>query len=238
MQTIITALAEQAHPIPAVGQNGRYAGMFTAQGVLRMLRFGSAQSSSFVTAGSPLLPVLQPASGVALQPHHTVSDALRAFQKGGEDAYPLLSSGYLMGMVSEDSILRHLQPPLRLTAGDLMTARPLVMDAQITVADAAARLSYGFRRMPVVNDNELVGVISCRTVLRSLSQPQAVRRLRTSKKAVSTIMERDPVTITPSTKIEHALQLMRLHGAGFLPVVNERAVRGVLTKRDILYALH
>jgi len=48
---------------------------------------------------------------------------------------------------------------------------------------------------------------------------------------------RDPVTITPDTKIAEALTLVLNQGIGSLVVVDESRVVGIVTKRDLLWAV-
>jgi nucleotide-binding universal stress UspA family protein/CBS domain-containing protein len=52
--------------------------------------------------------------------------------------------------------------------------------------------------------------------------------------AVSTLMQPAPVCIEADSLVQEAAQLMRDRGVGFLPVVNQGALVGVLTDRDVV----
>ena len=57
-------------------------------------------------------------------------------------------------------------------------------------------------------------------------------------KKVKEFIKRDPITITPDKTLKEAAKLMKEHGIGFLPVVDDTGdLIGVLSERDIAYAL-
>ena len=55
---------------------------------------------------------------------------------------------------------------------DLMTARPVVIDKTTTILDAARTMTRGrFRHLPVVSDDDLVGMVDITDVCRALLGP-------------------------------------------------------------------
>ncbi len=56
-------------------------------------------------------------------------------------------------------------------------------------------------------------------------------------KKVMDFLKKEPITITPDASLREAAKLMKEHGIGFLPVVDEKGnLVGVLSERDITYA--
>ncbi len=56
-------------------------------------------------------------------------------------------------------------------------------------------------------------------------------------KKVMDFLKKEPITITPDASLREAAKLMKEHGIGFLPVVDEEGnLVGVLSERDITYA--
>ena len=49
-------------------------------------------------------------------------------------------------------------------------------------------------------------------------------------------MKADPVTVPPSTPTLEAIELMRTHRVGCLPVVEDGALVGIVTAQDFLVA--
>jgi CBS domain-containing protein len=51
---------------------------------------------------------------------------------------------------------------------------------------------------------------------------------------VNSVMTRNVETVSPAVTLEHAGKKMRTHNVGFLPVVDEGKLLGVVTDRDIV----
>jgi CBS domain-containing protein len=80
--------------------------------------------------------------------------------------------------------------------------------------------------------HRLVGLVSHRSLLRYLvNSPLGMEARRVP---VSEIMVRDVVTVTPETRTEEAIRLMRTHGVGALPVVRDGYLAGIITERDFI----
>jgi CBS domain-containing protein/gamma-glutamyl:cysteine ligase YbdK (ATP-grasp superfamily) len=112
---------------------------------------------------------------------------------------------------------------------DLFTVRP------DDLVDLAASLMdwRHIRHVPVEDEGgHLVGLISHRTLLRLLARG----RHEDGQVAVRQIMKADPVTVTPATPTLEAIELMRTHRVGCLPVVENGVLVGIVTATDFLNA--
>ena len=89
------------------------------------------------------------------------------------------------------------------------------------------------RYVPVEDaENRLVGLVSYRAMLKLLAA--GLLESRSAPVAVKEIMKRDPLTISPETSTLRAIQLMRQHKIGCLPVVKDEHLVGVLMERDFM----
>ena len=89
------------------------------------------------------------------------------------------------------------------------------------------------RYVPVEDpQGKLVGLLSYRHLLRVMAQGLLEGKATTV--AVSEVMKRDPLTISPETTTLRAIQIMRQHKIGCLPVVKDDKLVGVLTERDFM----
>ena len=102
---------------------------------------------------------------------------------------------------------------------------------------------YGFHHLLVVEKRRLVGVISDRDLLRSVSPfigklSERSQDMATLNRRVHQIMTRKPVTISSEMKVEDAAEVMLERRVSCLPVVTEdgHAV-GIVTWRDLLGGL-
>ncbi len=89
------------------------------------------------------------------------------------------------------------------------------------------------RHVPVEDDqHRLVGLVSYRSILRMVSEfgsegvSEAV--------PVNSIMDRDPLTVTPETPTLDAIDIMRENGVSCLPVVNDGKLVGLVTEADFM----
>jgi acetoin utilization protein AcuB len=110
-----------------------------------------------------------------------------------------------------------------------MTKNPVVIGSRETLAEARRRMDKGnFRRLPVLEDGELVGVITDRDLRQQIGQLEHTR--------VGTVMAKPVITVTPDMLLDQAAYLLVKHKVGGLPVVEGRGVVGIITAIDMLRA--
>ncbi len=89
------------------------------------------------------------------------------------------------------------------------------------------------RHVPVEDhQHRLVGLISYRALLRLLARGRLHKDGHHI--AVTEVMKRNPVTISPEASTLEAIELMRQHRIGSLPVVKDGRLVGIITERDFM----
>jgi acetoin utilization protein AcuB len=97
-----------------------------------------------------------------------------------------------------------------------------------------------FHHLLVVEDHRLVGILSDRDILRNISPfldtlSEKSRDVSLLNRKVHQFMTHRPVTVTKTTTVKEAGDLLLKHKISCLPVVSPRGeVEGVVTWRDIL----
>ncbi len=110
-----------------------------------------------------------------------------------------------------------------------MTSNPVTVTPQDPVAHAQERMrTGGFRRLPVVQDGTLIGIITDRDI-------RLYEGLEEHTK-VGAVMTAPPLTVSPQTTVEDATQLMLRRKVGGLPVLDGQKLVGIITTSDILQA--
>ncbi|MBM7071686.1 CBS domain-containing protein [Shewanella sp. 202IG2-18] len=122
-----------------------------------------------------------------------------------------------------------------------------IMQSRVATVDLYDRLSVAkeifdqapFHHLPVLEENELVGVISKHDVYRALSPhldslSESMKDLNTLKKRVHQIMNKRPISIDECALINHASKTMLLHNIGCLPVTEKGKLSGIITWKDLL----
>ncbi len=89
------------------------------------------------------------------------------------------------------------------------------------------------RHVPVEDDaHRLVGLLSYRALLKLVSDP--AKRHSGEPIAVSEIMDRDPISVSPETLTIEAIEMMRRNGTSCLPVVSDGKLVGIVTEHDFM----
>jgi len=120
---------------------------------------------------------------------------------------------------------------------DLVTVTP---DETLMEVDALFR-TYGVRHLPVEENGHLIGILSDRDVLRSVSPfvdtpSESPRDVRTLQRAAREMMKEDPLCIPPDASLSEAARTLLEEGINSLPVVEEGGdLVGIVTTRDILW---
>jgi CBS domain-containing protein len=115
------------------------------------------------------------------------------------------------------------------TVGDVMTRSLLAVEPAATVGEAATLM--GERRAGsalVMEGDRLLGIFTERDIVRALGQ-----HFDAAGHPVSEWMTADPITVPPDTPVRDALERMISGGFRHLPVVDEEAVVGVVSMRDL-----
>lgn len=112
---------------------------------------------------------------------------------------------------------------------DLFTVHP---DDLIDLAASVMDWRH-VRHVPVEDDGRLVGLITHRNLLHLISQ--GVRETPITL-TVREVMVENPMTVSPGTPTLEAIDIMREHRVGCLPVVEDGQLVGIVTSYDFLEA--
>jgi acetoin utilization protein AcuB len=130
----------------------------------------------------------------------------------------------------------------RVLVAEWMTRDPIVVGPDDTLGTAAETMARrNIRRMPVVEDGVVAGIITKSDVLNACPadfNPFSAEAIGTNPLTVPVrqVMSAHPRTVRPDAPIEAAAKLMIDHKIGGLPVVADRLV-GILTESDLFRAL-
>jgi CBS domain-containing protein len=122
-----------------------------------------------------------------------------------------------------------------LKVSDVMTTNLFTVRPQDLLDLATSTMEWRhIRHVPVENAaGELVGLLSTRELLRLHS---AETEARGQPIPVSTVMQRDPLTIPPDAPLDKAFVRLLESDTGCLLVVDRGQLLGIVTERDLLEA--
>jgi len=123
---------------------------------------------------------------------------------------------------------------------DIMTKNLVVADLDTRLSRAQELfLNFGVEHLPIVHNDTLVGIVSEFDIMKMYAT-QLDEKGSISKKEIEEqfrmedIMTKNPVTITPDTPIGKAAQLLVDNKFEALPVVEEGALIGLVTAKDMV----
>ena len=106
---------------------------------------------------------------LSVPPSATVADAAQTMVKGRVGSAVVVDGPWLLGIFTERDALRASAAgadPTAVAVKDWMTRDPMTVDPGTDSDDAAAIMATeGFRHLPVVDGDSVVGVVSLRDVL-------------------------------------------------------------------------
>ena len=126
---------------------------------------------------------------------------------------------------------------------EIMTVNPVTVSPGEKLRTAIEKMSSArCRRMPVVAQGRLVGLIADLDIREALNSPIILRERWQDEDLVDHVtveacMTPNPITVTPETPVVQAAELMRDHKISSLPVLDGDRLVGIVTETDMLSAL-
>jgi len=114
---------------------------------------------------------------------------------------------------------------------EYMTKNPVFLTPNEDVKDAFdLLLENRIRQAPVLEEGELVGIVTDRDLRMAI-----IQNLKLNKLTVGLVMTNDPITVTEDTKIVDAGKLISVGKFNAIPVIEESGkLKGIITTTDIL----
>ena len=126
---------------------------------------------------------------------------------------------------------------------EIMTCDPVCVRPADSLRVAVERMrERNCRRLPVVDDGKLVGIVTDRDVRLALNSPFVLRERRQDQELLDRVvlaecMTPDPVTLPPDASVVDAAHLMRDRKFGGVPILDGDRLVGIVTVTDLLTCL-
>lgn len=123
---------------------------------------------------------------------------------------------------------------------EVMTRDPVTVMPSDPIRTAVEKMrARECRRLPVVEDDRLVGIITNRDLGRATNSPLVLRERWYDEFVLDHIpvracMTTDPVSVSPQTLLSDAARILRDRKIGGLPVVEDGNLVGIVTETDLL----
>ncbi len=157
---------------------------------------------------------------------NTRENVLELFKKFNISAVPVLKNGKLVGIVTRKDILRKIEED---QLALLMTPNPTYVTPETDIEEIVDIFtSTAFRRLPVVKDGKLVGIITVRDVIKLLAEMNI-------DKAIKDYIHSNAICLWQETPLNVAGEIMRVANAEACPVLDDKAkVVGIIDEKILL----
>ncbi|WP_321506100.1 CBS domain-containing protein [uncultured Methanoregula sp.] len=256
-QSIITAVEKMTKcgfrrlPVTDAG-TGMVRGIITSGDIINFMGGGDKFRLVQVRHGGNLLAALnEPVRTIMTQQIATlhsdarIGDAVDVIIKKKIGGLPVIDKeGALTGIVTERDVMRVLaaaRSPLH--AEDVMSSELRVTGPDSPIASVTREMTkYRFRRLPVVSDDVLYGIITATDIMRYLGNREVFSRLTTGNFAevadlpVRALIAGELFTTTPEKSINEVARDMLEKNIGSLPVIEDSRLIGLVTEFDLVKA--
>ncbi len=230
----------------------RMLGIITASDIINLLGGGDKQNLVTVKHGGNLLAAFNETVREIMSSHYlsirstgTIADAVNLILGRKVGGIPIIDDHEtLLGIVTERDVLRLLETqPSHLTVEEVMSTQLRVTAPDATIGTATREMGRcRFRRLPVVSDDVLFGIITSTDIVRYLGTGQVFEGLVIGDMGelmalpVRTLMKGELITTTPETPIDTAARIMHERRIGALPVIEDSRLIGLVTEFDLVRA--
>ena len=174
-----------------------------------------------------------------------ISDAVEVILRKKTGGLPIINDGgVLIGIVTERDVLHVLaaqRSPLNVE--DVMSSALRVTAPDSPIATVTRDMTkHRFRRLPVVSEDVLYGIVTATDIMRYLGSREVFSRLETGQVAevtmlpVRTLIAGGLYTTAPGKKINEAAAEMLRRNIGALPVIEDSRLIGLVTEFDLVRA--
>lgn len=175
-----------------------------------------------------------------------ISDALVMMNEEGVGGIPVLSKdGRVRAICTEKDFVKLLAGiHASKSVGEYMSKKVKTVPADTTIFDAAkVMVSEGIRRLPVVKDSILIGVVTASDIMNFVGSGSVFNKLVTGNiheafdAPVSSLISKDVVWASSDMDIGEAAAIMIKKNVGSIPIIDNGILCGIFTERDIVRSI-
>ncbi len=192
---------------------------------------------------------------ITLKSDTSVKDAIELFFEKKIGGAPIVDNeNRVIGIFTERDLLKFLKENVQIDGPvrNFMTTSVITISPDTSIKEAMQiMIKNKIRRLPVVEDHTLLGVITTREIVRYFGTGEAFKFLQsgdiedTIKEPVRVLLEseeimkyRPLVTVDIRASISDVVDRMLFERTGVVLVVRKKRLEGIITERDLITFLH
>ncbi|MDI9632484.1 MAG: CBS domain-containing protein [Methanolinea sp.] len=186
-------------------------------------------------------------TNVTTLPHTaSLSDAIAIIKEKMTGGIPIVEDeSVLAGIVTERDVMTVLaNEKVAARVEDIMSTNLRVTEPDSPIGQVTREMvRYKFRRLPVVSDDVLFGIVTATDIMRYIGSRKVFDRIESGditevmSLPVRTLVSGNLYTISPDKSANEAAAEMVRRGVGALPVIEDARLIGLVTEYDLVKAL-
>lgn len=182
---------------------------------------------------------------VSMNVKDSLKDALNVMSKENIGGIPITDNeGIVKAIISEmDFVFLMSGIVSGKTVESYMSKKVVTAPSDMSIGAATkSMINNGFRRLPVLRDDVLIGIVTASDIMRFLAGGEMFERLVTGniaevfKVPISLLVKRDIISTRSDVDLGEAASVMLDKNVGSLPVLEDGELRGIITERDFVRA--
>jgi CBS domain-containing protein len=153
-------------------------------------------------------------------------DVLKILKRTGISGVPVIKNKKIVGIITRKDLL---QKPEETQLGLLMTPKPVTIGPETDVREAARILvTKKIRRLPIVEDGRLVGILSVADLIHALAQLKVKEEIKDKYTSQTfALWEETPLPVVG--------RVMEISGVDAIPILDaENRLQGIISERDLI----
>jgi CBS domain-containing protein len=153
-------------------------------------------------------------------------DVLKILKRTGISGVPVVKNKKIVGIITRKDLLRK---PEETQLGLLMTAKPISIAPEADIRLAARLLvEHRIRRLPVVEDGHLLGLLSVSDLIHAIAQMKIKDEIKdTYTSNTFALWEETPLPVVG--------RVMEISGVDAIPILDEEnKLQGIISERDLI----
>jgi CBS domain-containing protein len=170
-----------------------------------------------------------------------ISEAIHLMKEKNVGGLPVVDEeNHVKAIITERDIAHMFADRISgVKVSQLMTEKVITALPKTTIFEAEKTMTLqGFRRLPIVADGKVVGIITAMDIIRFFGSGEIFKHLQSG--AITQVLNTPAIeiatktvaTIEPEADVGQAAKIMREKNLGALPVVQNEKLVGIITERD------
>ncbi len=239
LRSVINLILKKYRRIPIIDSHNHLKGIITATDVLNILGGGEKNKVFLKYKKSFNIPArkVMERHVLTIDKKTSIKKTLEIFRREERGAYPVVYKKKLVGIVSEWDLVKQIREKVDFLVEDIMVRKPMIAKPNYSLLDTSKIICRGgFRRLPIVDDNVLVGIVTPKDIIGHLNEKGFLDKLTMVKTKTKDVMRKNVIVVDPRTELFEAIKIMKKKRIGGLPVTDGDDLIGILTERDIVDA--